>query len=151
MAKARRKAAALLSGETFLAGKRRREPPHEFVLEALDSLSPMTRHMFGCLGVYVDDKIVLILRDKPGDDVDNGLWLATFAEHHDSLRQLLPNMRRIAILGERMTDWQLLPADEPDFETAARRTCQLILARDPRIGRIPQRRQRREKAAKLRR
>ena len=35
--------------------------PHEFVLDALSELDPWTRHMFGCLAVYVGDKIVLAL------------------------------------------------------------------------------------------
>jgi hypothetical protein len=39
--------------------------PHAFVLDAITALSPKTRLMFGCLAVYVADKIVLILRDKP--------------------------------------------------------------------------------------
>ena len=33
--------------------------------------------MFGCLPLYVQDKIVLILRDKRDGAADNGVWLAT--------------------------------------------------------------------------
>jgi hypothetical protein len=33
--------------------------------------------MFGCLAIYVKDKIVLILRDKRASTADNGVWLAT--------------------------------------------------------------------------
>jgi hypothetical protein len=43
--------------------------------------------MFGCLAVYVQDKIVLILRDKREGTADNGVWLATTEEHHQSLRR----------------------------------------------------------------
>ena len=52
--------------------------PHEFVLDALIDVSPTTRPMFGCLAVYVEEKIVLILRDKPSGEADNGVWLARF-------------------------------------------------------------------------
>jgi hypothetical protein len=58
------------------AVKRRKAVPHEFVLEALAALSPHTRSMFGCLAVYVEDKIVLILRDRRDATADNGVWLA---------------------------------------------------------------------------
>lgn len=93
--------------------------------------------MFGCLAVYVGPKIMLILRDKPGHVEDNGVWLATTCEHHDSLRRDFPNMQSISVLGKDVTGWQLLPAAAPDFEEAALHACELILAHDPRIGKIP--------------
>jgi len=116
---------------------KRKPIPHEFVLDALASLSPRTNPMFGCLAVYVGEKIVLILRDKPTATDDNGVWLATTHEHHDSLRRDFPNMRSIAVLGDKVTGWQLLPADADDFEDAALRACELVLAGDHRIGKIP--------------
>jgi hypothetical protein len=114
--------------------------PHEFVLEAIAALSPWTRPMFGCVAVYVEEKIVLILRDKPGAKADNGVWLATTAEHHESLRREFPQIRSIGVLGKEVTGWQVLPADAVDFEEAALRACELVLQGDPRIGKIPKRR-----------
>ena len=93
--------------------------------------------MFGCLAVYVGEKIVLILRDKPNYTDDNGVWLATRKEHHESLRREFPNMRSIRVLGSDVTSWQILPVDAPDFEEAALRACELILAGDARIGKLP--------------
>ncbi len=93
--------------------------------------------MFGCLAIYVQDKIVLILRDKPVNTEDNGVWLATTEEHHASLRCDFPGMRSIKVLGKKVTAWQVLPADAHDFEQAALRACELVLAGDPRIGKIP--------------
>ncbi len=135
MRKSRRNAD--VADNAFLPGKLRRRVPFEFVLEALSSLSPYTRPMFGCTAVYVADKIVLILRDKPNSEADNGVWLATTKEHHESLHQDFPNLRSIQVLGAPVTGWQVLPADAPDFEAAATRACELILARDPRIGKVP--------------
>jgi hypothetical protein len=149
--------------EEFLGTKRRRSVPHEFVLEALAEAQPRTNPMFGCLAVYVGEKIVLILRDKKdqaagkkagrlygsgkrggrrvrtGASVtkDNGVWLATTVEHHESLRREFPNLRSIAIFGKKVTGWQVLPADAPDFEEAALRACELVLAGDERIGKVP--------------
>jgi hypothetical protein len=123
--------------ESFSAGKPRKAVPHEFVLEAVAALSPKTRSMFGCLAVYVGAKIVLILRDRRNGTADNGVWLATTEEHHESLRRDFPNMRSIQVFGKKVTGWQMLPADAPDFEEAALRACELIAARDPRIGKVP--------------
>ena len=123
--------------DASLLPKQRKPIPHAFVLDAISSLSPCTRPMFGCLAIYVKDKIVLILRDKPANTADNGVWLATTQEHHQSLRREFPNMRSIQVLGKRVTGWQVLPADTPDFESAALRACDLVLAGDPRIGKIP--------------
>jgi hypothetical protein len=119
------------------AGKARKAVPHVFVLEALSALSPRTRPMFGCTAVYVDDKIVLALRDKPEHPADNGVWIATTQEHHASLQREFPNMRSIQLFGERITGWQVLPASAPDFEEMSIRASELILARDPRIGKTP--------------
>jgi hypothetical protein len=117
--------------------KPRKTLPHPFVLDALAPLSPRTHPMFGCLAVYAGARIVLILRDKFNQTQDNGVWLATTAEHHESLRREFPNMRSIQVLGKGITGWQILPSDAPDFEEAALRACELILAKDPRIGKIP--------------
>lgn len=114
--------------------------PHEFVLDALAPVTPWTRPMFGCTAIYVGEKIVLILRQKPTYERDNGVWLATTHEHHESLRDDFPNMRSIELLGEPVSNWQVLPTDAPDFEESAMRACELVLAGDPRIGKIPGRR-----------
>jgi hypothetical protein len=49
--------------DASLLPKQRKPIPHAFVLDAISTLSPHTRPMFGCLAIYVRDKIVLILRD----------------------------------------------------------------------------------------
>jgi len=125
----------------------RKQLPHAFVLEAIAELSPRTRPMFGCTAIYIAEKIVLILRDKPNHDDDNGVWLATTPEHHASLRREFPNMRSIRVLGKAVTGWQVLPASAPDFEESAIRAAELVAARDPRIGKVPKQRKRAKRAA----
>ncbi len=125
--------------------KQRKAVPHEFVLDAIADLSPVTRPMFGCLAVYIQDKIVIILRDKRDGTTDNGVWLATTEEHHESLRREFPDMRSVQVFGKAVTSWQVLPVDSPDFERDALRACELVLAKDPRIGKVPKRRARRAK------
>jgi hypothetical protein len=111
--------------------------PFDFVIEQLEPLAPMTRPMFGCTAVYVGEKIVFILRLKSDESEDNGVWVATTPEHHESLRQDLPSLRSIGVLGPGITGWQILPLSEPDFEEAVSRACELVLNGDPRIGKIP--------------
>ena len=123
--------------DSLLLVKPRKAVPHEFVLEALATLSPVTRPLFSCVAVYVGEKIVFALRDKPTAKADNGVWVATIQEHHESLRRELPSMRSIGVLGKAVTGWQVLPAEAADFESAAMRACELVLARDPRIGKVP--------------
>jgi hypothetical protein len=116
---------------------KRKTVPYAFVLDALEGLLPVTRPFFGCLAVYVGPRIVLILREKSGGTGDDGVWLATTEAHHESLRREFPNMRSIGLFGRDVTHWQLLPADAPDFEESALRACELIVAGDPRIGKVP--------------
>ena len=142
MPKSRPKTGRRAPGDDILAFKRQKAVPHEFVLDALAPLAPTTRQMFGCLAVYVEDKIEMILRDRSDQRSDNGVWLATKAEHHASLRQQFPRMRSIRLLGMKVTHWQVLPVNAPDFEETALRACELIRAQDPRIGKVPKRRSR---------
>jgi hypothetical protein len=135
----RRKPGLIPPEERIFAAKPRRVMPFPFVLEALAELPIRTRPMFSCLGVYVGEKIVMALRDRPTEKQDNGVWLATTYEHHEGLRREFPNMRSIQVLGKETTGWQLLPADAPDFEQSALRACELIVARDPKIGKVPKR------------
>jgi hypothetical protein len=137
MSKPRNNKPSLPLDDALFAVKPHKPVPHAFVLEAIAPLSPETRSMFGCLAIYVRDKIVLILRDKPTYTTDNGVWLATTEEHHQSLRPEFPNMRSIQLLGKKVTAWQVLPVDASDFEEAALHACDLVLAGDPRIGKVP--------------
>ncbi|MGA8837501.1 MAG: hypothetical protein WCF74_12440 [Candidatus Sulfotelmatobacter sp.] len=137
MSKPRRNRSSLTPNDALFGIKQRKPVPFAFVLDALAPLSPWTRPMFGCLAIYVQEKIVLILRDKPSTPLDNGVWLATTQEHHQSLRLEFPHMRSIQVLGKEVTGWQVLPVDAQDFETSALHACDLVLAGDPRIGKVP--------------
>ena len=129
------------------AKPKRKSPPYPFVLEALAPLSPEVRPMFSGYAVYIGDKIVLMLRDSPKAPEDNGLWLV-FTEQTEaalaltskpkSLRKILPSLRTIGILGGVIKHWLLIPSDSPNFESESLHACDLILAHDPRIGRIPE-------------
>jgi hypothetical protein len=104
--------------------------------------------MFGCTAVYAGDKIVLVLREKEDYVRDNGVWLGTTVEHHESLKKDFPSMRSIELFGGAPTAWQNLPADSSDFENAALKACALIRRGDPRIGKVPKARNKRRRKIK---
>ncbi|MCO5143723.1 MAG: TfoX/Sxy family protein [Oligoflexia bacterium] len=123
-----------------VAPKQKKKIPFSFVLEELADLPIYTKPMFGCLGIYLDEKIVLILRDREDHPRDNGIWLATDQTHHTSLRKQIPSLRSIEIFGPGETAWQNLPSMEEEFEESALFVCSLIHKRDERIGRVPKKR-----------
>jgi hypothetical protein len=116
--------------------------PFPFIVEALDPVHPLVKPMFSGFAVYVADKIVFMLRDRPTLTGDNGLWFV-FSEEADmskkagSLRSEFPSLREIGLLEGKISHWMVLPVDAPDFESAALRACDLVLAHDPRLGRVP--------------
>jgi hypothetical protein len=89
-----------------------------------------------------------VLRDKKSHNECNGIWIATNKEHHKSLRKELPSMCTVSVLSDgsgKETNWQMLQADSDDFESLAIRACELVLHRDPRIGRIPKPKKKKKK------
>lgn len=120
-----------------MATAARKRIPFEFVLEALVSLNYRTNPMFGCTAVYVGEKIVFILREKDSPPEDDGVWVATTAEHHASLKKELRSIRSITVFGPGVTGWQNIPASSARFESEVMRACEMVLEGDPRIGKVP--------------
>jgi hypothetical protein len=126
--------------------KPKRKPiPYPFIQDALTPLEPEIRPMFGAHAIYIGDKIVLMLRDSLKHPEDNGLWLVfsetAFAEDAPNLKTLrkeFPSIRKITLLGEVIQHWLLIPSDSPHFESDSMHATELVLAHDPRIGRIPE-------------
>ena len=115
--------------------KNKKVIPFDFVIENLFAANPTVKPMFGAYAVYIENKIVLILRDK--NDEDSGVWLATSVEHQASLKKDFPSMRSIRIFGSGESSWQVISKEENDFETSINLACELILKGDIRIGKIP--------------
>jgi hypothetical protein len=120
-----------------LAPKLKKPIPFAFVLDLLETVDPLTRPMFGCIAVYVGDKIIFILRDSEKYTQDNGVWIATSRDHHESLLKTLPSLRAISVFGEGPTNWRILPVDSPSFEEEVGSAVEMVLRGDARIGRIP--------------
>lgn len=109
--------------------------PFSFVLDELDVLAPTTRLMFGTTAVYVGPRIMLALRDR--GTVDDGVWVATTAEHHASLRQELSSLRSIVVFGPGESGWQVIPVASETFEDEVLRVCAMVKKADPRVGKTP--------------
>jgi len=129
---------------------RKKGPKFPFVLEELQD-SPLasrvrTRPMFGCHAVYVDQRILFILRQKddPKTRRDNGIWVASQPEHNASLLRDFPALRPIEFfsrLGRKaFHGWLNLPDSLDSFEESALALCRLAIAGDPRIGKLPKQR-----------
>ncbi|MDB4931646.1 MAG: hypothetical protein JWM10_4130 [Myxococcaceae bacterium] len=123
------------AGEALVKTSPAKKAPFAFVLDELAAVDPATRPMFGCTAVYVGPRIVMVLRARGG--ADDGVWIATTAEHHASLRRELPSLRSITVFGDGETGWQVIPAEGDGFEDEALRACALVLRGDPRVGKVP--------------
>ena len=117
--------------------EKRKAIAFDFVLEELHTLNPVVKPMFGCHALYIGEAIVLITRNKKDHVDDNGVWIATSREHHESLRSEFPSLRGINVLGGKNSNWQIIPVEADDFEESVFKACALILKGDKRIGRIP--------------
>jgi hypothetical protein len=97
--------------------------------------------MFSGFAVYLGDRIVFMLRDHDKSPQDNGVWLVLSDGTNPADPKLcreFPSIRTIELLGNKIRHWLLIPSDSPTFETEALHACDLLLQRDPRLGRIPE-------------
>jgi hypothetical protein len=120
--------------------KPKQKAPHAFVVDALVPLNPEVRRMFSGFAVYLGDRIVCMLRDHAKSPRDNGVWLVLSENTNPKdpeLRREFPSIRSIELLGDKIGHWLLIPSDSPGFEMEALHACDLLLRRDPRLGRIP--------------
>ncbi|TKC06511.1 hypothetical protein FA048_14955 [Pedobacter polaris] len=112
------------------------EIPFNFVIDQLFPIQIRIKPMFGMFAIYVGDKLVLILRKRDKNPENNGVWIATNKNHHQSLIQDFPILKSITgIMGKiDETKWQLLSSTDEDFEENVIKACELIKKNDPRIG-----------------
>ena len=116
----------------------RRRTPYQFILDELLPLRPVVRQMFGFTYVYLDEKLLLALRESVKQPQYNGVWIYTEAEHIESLRRefaLLP--RRCFWRSKKSgSGWIILASGLEEFEEYAFHACELILRGDQRVGRV---------------
>lgn len=126
--------------------KLKKLPPYEFILEELADVVTDIKPMFGAYGLYRGHDILMILRKKEKIDNDTGMWLGVTNGNYDSIRKEIPELRDLEMFGPGPTSWQVLGEDLSNFEETALKICELIKAKDPRIGRTPKTRMKKKKS-----
>src|SRR5476651_839047 len=109
--------------------------PYNFVFDYLPD-RVITKPMFGMYYIYLDKKLMLLLR-KASKNLDlNGIWIATIKQHHQSLQIEVPALSDFILdTGETHdSGWRFLKEDDDDFETSAITICEMIARGDKRIG-----------------
>lgn len=116
-----------------------REIPFDFIFDYLLPIETTVKPFFGMFAIYSGERLLLMLRERDNQPEMNGIWIATARGGHESLKKELPALRRFSGLKEKDSGngWQMIPATADDFEKTAIRVCELIVRRDPRIGKIP--------------
>jgi hypothetical protein len=110
--------------------------PFDFVFDYLPA-NITVKKMFGMHYIYLGKRIMLILRRRENEPELNGIWVATGKEHHQSLKNTIPELGAFFIdNNERHGNWLFLRDDADDFEGAAIKVCELIAHGDPRIGKV---------------
>jgi len=96
--------------------------------------------MFGCFGLYMNNKIIFFLRDREDKKELNGVWVAMATpDDYESLVVELPSINQDQKLVEDKKSenkWLLLSAFDDQFESLVNKACDLILGNDKRIGKV---------------
>jgi hypothetical protein len=103
-----------------------------------------TKPMFGCHGLYINEKIFCILRQKETLR-DDGLWITLSDEGREDqkLFKEFPSLRPIEMFKDLkkkkggFADWHNLPADSSRFESDALKWVEHVISGDPRFGKWP--------------
>ena len=116
----------------------KRQTPFQFVLDELIPIRPAVKQAFGFTYVYLDQKLLLSLRESAKQPQYNGVWIYTQAEHMESLRREFPLLPRRCFWKSKKSGsgWVILASRLEDFEEYTFKACELILRGDQRIGRI---------------
>ena len=125
-----------------------KEPPFDFIFDYLLRIELEVKPFFGMFAIYSNNKLLLLLRERTNQPEMNGIWIATVGDGAKTLKKELPGS---VILFERKSkkdEWLLIPPDADTFERSAISVCELIVHRDPRIGRIPKPRAKKKRPAR---
>ena len=114
------------------------EIPFDFILDYLLRIETTIKPFFGMFSIYAGQKLLLILRDRSSEPELNGIWVPTNKDSLESLKAELPALERHFGLTKAKSAavWLLLPDTSADFERTAISLCDLLVHRDPRIGRL---------------
>lgn len=108
--------------------------PFSFVLRYLYPVRPVIKKMLGCYGLFVNKKLLLLLRDRENQPEFNGIYIATQPEFFDVLQNEIHISQMNVDLDGAPHTWIFLSEDLADFDDKVKKACELIKAGDERIG-----------------
>lgn len=109
--------------------------PFNFLLHYLPA-TIIIKPAIGMFNIYFDRKLVFIFRQTAKNPQHNGIWISTQREHHNSLKTQVGALTDFELEEGFDTAWLLLSDKNDDFENAAIQLCELVSAKDSRIGKI---------------
>jgi hypothetical protein len=114
-----------------------RDIPFDFILDYLLPIEMEIRPFFGMFSIYSGQKLLLMLRDRSNEPEMNGIWIA-MNKGHEELKRELPGLCEYpgARPCKKDDGWLHIPPEADNFEQLAIRICEMIVHRDPRIGKI---------------
>jgi hypothetical protein len=110
------------------------ELPYDFILKELYPVRPKIKKMLGCYALLIDEKILMMLRDREQQPEFNGAFIATLPEYYEALQKEIQTSRMEFDLDGMENSWIFISEDLDDFEQKVKKTCEMIKAGDLRIG-----------------
>ena len=74
----------------------RKPLPFNFLFDYLIPLEVTVKPMFGVYVIYVNERMVLAVRQRKDHPETNGVWVATELKHLNSLKKELPSLQSIS-------------------------------------------------------
>jgi hypothetical protein len=124
-----------------------KKPAYDFVLSELESSKiwprMVVKPMFGSHALYIDNRIMVILRQKEGETSgDNGIWVVVPIENQPEIKKEFPALRPIKMFQKpgkpAMPTWLNLPEKSGNFEGDVFRIIEMLKKADVRIGKTPE-------------
>lgn len=108
--------------------------PYSFVLQALYPLRPTVQKMLGAYGVYLENKLIMFLRDRENQPEFNGIFIATQPQYFLELQQQIHASKMKFDLDGSADSWLFISEDLDDFKDKVIKACEMIKNGDERIG-----------------
>jgi hypothetical protein len=118
---------------TSRSKKKAKDHPLLWVVESLMEVpSYLAKPMFGCLGIYLHGRLMLVLAS--GEEPWDGLLIPTEHQFHDAILKEFRDVVQHSVLKK----WLYLPEATEDFETLASDIVEAVKMNDQRFGVEPQ-------------
>lgn len=108
--------------------------PYDFIINELYPLRPKIKKMIGCYGLFVDSKLVLLLRDRDNQPEFNGVFVATQPAYFEQLQKEIHTSHMEFDIDGVPHSYIFISEDLPVFNELVTKACNLIKAGDARIG-----------------